>query len=244
MLGPWNVSSILSLIIYSQGGRNYCINFRAVVCSGANLAAVLQVYFKSWYKLTTSCVLLSFHCLFCHGYEERGAESAGLLAEDAAVQAEMLTHVAHMALRLSKKLTVYTNGHNDDKVDEIWTNSDIPDFKTRITVEKRPIKQFKLVSLDASDVLVMLEDGTEIRESFIVRCDILLGPSENDLILRKKGSLKSYANKPLNTGGISSSSTEWSRNSSHTGSRDWRGWANQDSSAVQRDKCARRVCCW
>lgn len=84
----------------------------------------------------------------------------------------MLTHVTHMALRLAKKLTVYTNGHNDDKVGEIWTSSGIPDFKTRVTVEKRRIRQLKLASLNTSDVLVTLEDGTEVKESFIVSCHI------------------------------------------------------------------------
>ncbi|PSR82443.1 thioredoxin reductase [Coniella lustricola] len=111
-----------------------------------------------------------FHCLFCHGYEERGAESAGLLTQGAAInKAEMLTHIAHMTLQLSKKLTVYTNGtsSDDDKANEIWTNSGIPDFEQRVTVDKRKIKEVKLVSLDTSDVLVTLEDGTEVREKFI-----------------------------------------------------------------------------
>ncbi|VVT56588.1 uncharacterized protein SAPINGB_P005165 [Magnusiomyces paraingens] len=50
-----------------------------------------------------------FHCLFCHGFEERGAESAGvLILTPGAFQ--FSAAFAGMAARLARKITVYTNG--------------------------------------------------------------------------------------------------------------------------------------
>ncbi|KAJ4403973.1 hypothetical protein N0V82_010574 [Gnomoniopsis sp. IMI 355080] len=109
-----------------------------------------------------------FHCLFCHGYEERDGDSVGLLATGLFNSAAMISHVSGMALNLAKKLTIYTNG-NDAIAADIEANAKIADFQTRVTVEKRKIKSLKMVALwEASDVVVTLEDGTEINETFLV----------------------------------------------------------------------------
>ncbi|KAF3760976.1 FAD/NAD(P)-binding domain-containing protein [Cryphonectria parasitica EP155] len=107
-----------------------------------------------------------FHCLFCHGFEERGGDSAGLLAMGMLAKSTMATHVGNMALQFAKKLTVYTNG-DEEVAKEIQANAKIADSETRVNFEKRRIKSLKLISRDTSDVLVTLEDGTEIKESFI-----------------------------------------------------------------------------
>lgn len=54
-----------------------------------------------------------FHCMFCHGFEERGAESAGVLAGGMMASADMLAHIAPMVKRLARSVTVYTNGDED-----------------------------------------------------------------------------------------------------------------------------------
>lgn len=75
-----------------------------------------------------------------------------------------------MALNLAKELTIYTNG-NDEIAADIEKNAQIAAFKTRVTIEKRAIKSLRMVALwEASDVLVTLEDGTEIKEKFLVSC--------------------------------------------------------------------------
>ncbi|KAJ6446741.1 thioredoxin reductase GliT [Purpureocillium lavendulum] len=51
-----------------------------------------------------------FHCMFCHGFEERGAASAGVLAGGLLAGPEMLAHVTPMVKRLARSVTVYTNG--------------------------------------------------------------------------------------------------------------------------------------
>lgn len=53
----------------------------------------------------------SYHCLFCHGYEQRGLESAGVLAIDWIASARMAMHMAHMASSLVHNVTIYTNGN-------------------------------------------------------------------------------------------------------------------------------------
>lgn len=73
-----------------------------------------------------------------------------------------------MALNLARKLTVYTNG-DDAIATDIETNAKFATLQARVTLEKRRIKSVKLLSREASDVLVTLEDGTEIKQAFIVR---------------------------------------------------------------------------
>lgn len=73
-----------------------------------------------------------------------------------------------MALNLAKKLTIYTNG-NEEIAADVEKSAQIAAFQTRVTIEKRAIKSLKMVALwEASDVLVTLEDGTEIKETFLV----------------------------------------------------------------------------
>ncbi|PNS14341.1 thioredoxin reductase [Sphaceloma murrayae] len=51
-----------------------------------------------------------FHCLFCHGYEESGVDSAGLLAIGVLANPNHGAIVAKFAARLAKKVVIYTNG--------------------------------------------------------------------------------------------------------------------------------------
>ncbi|KAJ5358497.1 uncharacterized protein N7496_010910 [Penicillium cataractarum] len=51
-----------------------------------------------------------YHCLFCDGYEDRGQETAGVLAMGPIASPPRALHLARMARRLSESVTVYTNG--------------------------------------------------------------------------------------------------------------------------------------
>ncbi|KAI9166547.1 thioredoxin reductase [Paramyrothecium foliicola] len=102
-----------------------------------------------------------FHCLFCHGYEERGAESVGALATGLVTNQQMIEHITLMAARLAKSVTVYTNGNAE--LDESVTAS----FKSpRIRVESRKVARFALVG-EGPQVEVTLEDGTTRIEGFV-----------------------------------------------------------------------------
>ncbi|KAH8590939.1 hypothetical protein B0O99DRAFT_579198 [Bisporella sp. PMI_857] len=52
-----------------------------------------------------------YHCLFCHGYEERGGASADVLAIDDYAPAAIALHLAGYTNRLTEKSAIYTNGN-------------------------------------------------------------------------------------------------------------------------------------
>ncbi|CAM1505138.1 Fc.00g107750.m01.CDS01 [Cosmosporella sp. VM-42] len=102
-----------------------------------------------------------FHCLFCHGFEERGAESVGVLAGGFLKAPEMLTHVTPMAKRLSKSVTVYTNG-NADLASAVRSNL----HSSKVHFDTRKITRFALVDSGPS-VKITFEDGSSKTEGFI-----------------------------------------------------------------------------
>ncbi|OOQ81586.1 pyridine nucleotide-disulfide oxidoreductase [Penicillium brasilianum] len=106
-----------------------------------------------------------FHCLFCHGYEERGADSVGALATGAPPP-EAVAHIAMMAKRLSKHVNVYTNGNP-----ELITSTKALIHSNKIAFDDRKIIKFE--HRDGSEdkppfVVLHFEDGTSKNEGFIV----------------------------------------------------------------------------
>lgn len=81
----------------------------------------------------------------------------------------MVKHVSLLTLNLAKNLTIYTNG-DEAIASDIEANANFSDAQEpRVTIEKRRIKKVSMFKYpEATDVLVTLEDGTEIVESFIV----------------------------------------------------------------------------
>jgi thioredoxin reductase len=56
----------------------------------------------------------SYHCLFCLGYEDRGAASSGVLAiQVLAMMPALAVHMADNAAQLSKEVTIFTNGSEE-----------------------------------------------------------------------------------------------------------------------------------
>ncbi|RYP89668.1 hypothetical protein DL770_004199 [Monosporascus sp. CRB-9-2] len=53
----------------------------------------------------------NFHCLHCRGWEDRGAASARMLAEDNADAVAPALHSARQALRMADEVTLHTNGN-------------------------------------------------------------------------------------------------------------------------------------
>lgn len=95
-----------------------------------------------------------FHCMFCHGYEERGS-TAGVLMTGI-LQGDMVGHVSLMAKRLSHKVTVYTDGKE-------W---EYKGKSSKIGVDKRKIQSLRLVD-GGPKVLITFEDGATAEEGFI-----------------------------------------------------------------------------
>ncbi|KAJ1712134.1 thioredoxin reductase GliT-like protein [Aspergillus flavus] len=102
-----------------------------------------------------------FHCLFCHGYEERGCASAGLLAVGDVANPMVAMHFARMAKRFASTVTLYTDG-----AEELAQTLQESTRGTGIKVNKKKIS--KLVKgHGASDVHVIFEDGTQVTEGFL-----------------------------------------------------------------------------
>lgn len=107
-----------------------------------------------------------FHCLFCHGYEERGGSSAGVLASGLLGNTAFAPGIARMANRLAGAVNVYTDGNEALGADIRLALKNTKRFRIENrkigSVAKDPDVQ------DEAGILVTLEDGTVNRESFIV----------------------------------------------------------------------------
>ncbi|KAK7981371.1 pyridine nucleotide-disulfide oxidoreductase [Apiospora saccharicola] len=126
-----------------------------------------------------------FHCAFCHGYEERGRPSAGLLATGALTNPMMGPAMARMAGQLAGQVTVYTNGnpqvgmqlrdalkstkkfHIEDR--KIASLAKDPETPAPVPSTSTPAAPLGHEEDDAHhSLLVTLEDGTLIREGFML----------------------------------------------------------------------------
>ncbi|KAI1381677.1 FAD/NAD(P)-binding domain-containing protein [Hypoxylon crocopeplum] len=103
-----------------------------------------------------------YHCLFCHGYEQRGSESSGVLAINDVAPIPIALHVSRNAAQFTKHVTIYTNG-DTSKIDA---------FQAEIgptapfTVDSRRITKFVL-GPDQLGIKIHFEDGTTKDEAFL-----------------------------------------------------------------------------
>ncbi|KAJ5187892.1 hypothetical protein N7449_010886 [Penicillium cf. viridicatum] len=102
-----------------------------------------------------------FHCLFCHGFEERGCEAAGVLAIGDMANTMAAMHVARMARRFATTVTIYTHG-----AQEVTQALEKASYDTGIKVDSRPITRL-VKGPGPSDVDVEFEDGTHRTEGFL-----------------------------------------------------------------------------
>ncbi|KAI1214201.1 FAD/NAD(P)-binding domain-containing protein [Annulohypoxylon truncatum] len=103
-----------------------------------------------------------FHCLFCHGYEDRGSPSSGVLAVSPILVPALVMHMAENAAQLSDSVTLYTHG-NDELTNQLVTMTKDSKFQ----VESRRIKCL-LSNTEADSVTVEFDDGSSKVERFLV----------------------------------------------------------------------------
>lgn len=115
------------------------------------------------YKLSSRLLTCrhSFHCFFCHGYEERGVYSAGALATGLVTAPDLLTIMSLSVQRLSQRVVVYTNGNT-----ELATLSKLITRGNKITYDDRKISKFQLEN-NGPGVIITFADGTSKTEGFI-----------------------------------------------------------------------------
>ncbi|PVH92825.1 FAD/NAD(P)-binding domain-containing protein [Periconia macrospinosa] len=103
-----------------------------------------------------------YHCLFCKDFEDRGAESSGLLAVDLTGSVPIGMHAGRYGTQLSKRVVIYTHG-NEELAEQFKAHiKDSPAFK----VDSRKIK--KLVSgAKAPEIIIQFTDGSEVTEAWL-----------------------------------------------------------------------------
>lgn len=109
----------------------------------------------------------SFHCLYCDGFEQRGASSVGVLGVGLLSAAPILAHVSQLAKRHAAHVTIYTDG------DAALAAALAPPLlrlsgRAKLTIEPRRLARLALKDYPASSaVLVTLADGTTREEGFV-----------------------------------------------------------------------------
>ncbi|KAI1421999.1 thioredoxin reductase glit [Xylaria sp. FL1777] len=105
-----------------------------------------------------------YHCLFCHGYEQRGAESAGVLALDWTASAKMATHMARMASSLASIVTIYTNGDKQLATEVAAAVEGAQQYR----VDDRAISLLSFNADSNEKVTINFEDGSKKKnEAFV-----------------------------------------------------------------------------
>jgi hypothetical protein len=121
------------------------------------------IYGVSVYRSLTDFFLTkcSFHCLFCFGYEDRGAKSTGVLVVPP-ISPVMSIHMvmATNAAALSDEVTVYTNGDDNIAIQLA------PIAKAPFKIEVRKIA--RLIDNGSSSVTIEFTDGSTNEEKFLV----------------------------------------------------------------------------
>ncbi|KAL4955394.1 FAD/NAD(P)-binding domain-containing protein [Aspergillus filifer] len=114
-------------------------------------------YAEAWVKRI-------YHCLYCEGYEDRGAASSGVLAIQAASVAPMAIHLAENAAHLSSTVTIYTHGSKDlsAQIQQSLGNANQNTFN----VDPRAISRLRV--LESGGIQLTFADGTTAVEAFLV----------------------------------------------------------------------------
>lgn len=99
-----------------------------------------------------------FHCLFCHGFEERNSKRAGLLAAGQLTNPTFATAISGMAQRLSKDVVVYTNGNEALKA-ELETAFAATILHVRI--DSRKIVRVQQLGMETDERLAVFFDDNE-----------------------------------------------------------------------------------
>lgn len=136
----------------------------------------------------------SFHCLFCHGYEERDRPSSGILAVGDLAAASPALHFARNALQLTEAVTIYT--HGAQQLSDALISALGPDSK--IKIDSRVIKRLEKGPIRA-EVILHFEDGGQQVEGFLghkPKCQ-LSGPFAQQLSLELTPAGDIKANPPF-----------------------------------------------
>ncbi|KAI0145337.1 hypothetical protein GGR57DRAFT_480467 [Xylariaceae sp. FL1272] len=172
--------------LYDTNEKEWLFRKVLLAVGSSDIFPKLEGYAELWGKRL-------FHCLFCHGYEDRGAKSVGVLADFPDVvpreMAQFLTlSMVANAGQLSETISLYTNG------DEDLTAKLASMGSAKVRIESRKIKR---LSESSDTAIVELDDNTQIEEKFLVHhpLTVVQGPLVEQLgiELTAEGNIKADA---------------------------------------------------
>lgn len=106
----------------------------------------------------------SYHCLFCHGFEEAGKPSAGVLAIGEISAPEVALALARSATRMTSKAVIYTA--NNPTV-QAAIRGLLAKHDTAIATDDREIASLAL-GPEGEGIVLTFADGTSAQEAFLV----------------------------------------------------------------------------
>jgi thioredoxin reductase len=105
----------------------------------------------------------SYHCLFCHGYEDAGKPSAGILALGETAVPTVAIALARSARQMMSKVVIYTSNN-------MAVQTAIADLlgqnNTAITTDDREIVSLAL-GAQGSGITITFADGSSVQEAFL-----------------------------------------------------------------------------
>lgn len=106
--------------------------------------------------------MTSFHCLVCHGYEERDSLSSGVLCLDQLGTEATAMHVLRQCAQITTKVIAYTNGNADLTASLTKAIVSTGTF----AVDSRQIQRLEK-SWDRAKVVIHFQDGSTVTEAFL-----------------------------------------------------------------------------
>ncbi|KAL5590193.1 hypothetical protein FOBRF1_013750 [Fusarium oxysporum] len=104
-----------------------------------------------------------YHCLFCHGYDDVGKPSAGILALGEISSPAAATALARSAKQITSKVVIYTS--NNPGV-QTAIAALLGQNNTAITTDDREIASLALGS-EGSGIVITFADGSSVQEAFL-----------------------------------------------------------------------------
>ncbi|KAK4034191.1 hypothetical protein C8A01DRAFT_49357 [Parachaetomium inaequale] len=104
-----------------------------------------------------------YHCLFCHGYEDAGKPSAGILALGENSVPAVATALARSAKQITSKAVIYTS--NNPAVQTAIADL-LGQNNTAITTDDREIASLAL-GAEGSGITITFADGSSVPEAFL-----------------------------------------------------------------------------
>ncbi|KAH3949780.1 hypothetical protein HBI56_024830 [Parastagonospora nodorum] len=140
--------------VIDETGKTWQVKKLILAMGSSDILPELDGYSELWKKKI-------YHCLFCLGYEDRGAASSGVLAiQVLAMMPALAVHMADNAAQLSKEVTIFTNG-SEEVAGQIEAMCPSSPFK----VDMRTIDN--LTDIEGG-VNIAFADGSSKEVSFLV----------------------------------------------------------------------------